>query len=172
MTIQCDKDRIIRSVSDSDTENILRWRNSENVKKFFNYQKEITEAEHKEWLKEKVYKGFVHQFVIYDESLKKDIGSVYLKNVDNVNRKAEYGVFIGERDAIGRGIGTIIAQAMIKYAFNTLHLHRLYLQVHKDNLGAIRCYEKAGFKKEAILKDDIFVNGRFCDIIIMGIVNN
>lgn len=172
MNIKCNEDIILRSILESDTENVLRWRNSEFVKKNFNYQKEITEEDHKNWLLSKVDTGLVHQFIIFDVQLKKDIGSVYIKDVDRINNRAEYGVFLGEREVIGKGIGTTVTRAMIQYAFEDLRLHRLYLQVHKGNSGAIKCYEKAGFLREAILKDHVYVNGGYSDLLIMGIIND
>ena len=60
---------------------------------------------------------------------------------------------------------------MIAYAFQELKLHKLYLRVFSDNIRAITSYEKAGFQKEALLKDDVLVAGRFRNIILMGIVN-
>ena len=59
---------------------------------------------------------------------------------------------------------------MIHYAFTELNLHRLYLRVYEDNDRAISCYEKAGFKKEAVLKDDVWVRGEYRNIVLMGIV--
>ena len=171
MIIECENSVTLTSISEKDTEKILRWRNDELVRRFFNNQAEVTEEEHKKWLETKVYKGLVHQFIISDGFLGKDVGSVYLKDIDQKNRKAEYGIFIGEKDALGRGLGTTVAKAMVKYAFNSLRLHRVYLQVHQDNSRAIKCYEKAGFIKEGELVDDVFVNDSFCNLVIMGIVN-
>ena len=60
---------------------------------------------------------------------------------------------------------------MIRYCFETLHLHRLFLRVHADNIAAIKSYENAGFEREAYLRDDVFVNGTYKDIVLMGIIN-
>jgi len=49
-------------------------------------------------------------------------------------------------------------------------LHKLYLRVISDNQRAIRSYEKAGFEIEGVLKDDIFVDGKFCDVTRMAII--
>ncbi len=165
------KNIAFRPITEADTENILRWRNSDLVVPFFNYQKEVTKEDHFCWIEEKVKTGEVYQFIIHDGLIDADVGTVYIQNIDRINSKAEYGIFIGEREALGHGIGTTAAKFMIDFAFNELKLHRIYLQVHSDNERAIRSYEKAGFKQEARLVDDVFVNGDYCDLIIMGIVN-
>ena len=60
---------------------------------------------------------------------------------------------------------------MVAHCFDTLHLHRLFLRVHADNLQAIKSYEKAGFVQEAYLHDDVYVNGEYKDIVLMAVIN-
>ena len=60
---------------------------------------------------------------------------------------------------------------MIQYAFEKLGLHRLFLRAYADNGRAIRSYEKAGFTREAYLRDDVCVNGVYRDIVWMAAVN-
>ena len=66
-----DKDLIIkgeniylRPITGEDTEQVLRWRNAPDVVENFLYRKKITVEEHQNWLKNKVFTGAVHQFVI------------------------------------------------------------------------------------------------------------
>lgn len=170
MIIQCENNVVLRSIERSDTENVLKWRNSKHVKQYFIYQKEITHEDHEKWLEEKVATGKVVQFIIEYKGLA--VGSVYLQDIDRVHNKAEYGIFIGDSDNCGHGIGTTVAKSFIQYGFSELHLHRIYLRVYKENQRAITSYEKAGFQKEAVLRDDVFVNGKYHDIVLMGIVKD
>lgn len=171
MKLECEKLLYLREITEADTEDVLRWRNGENVKKYFIYQKDITREEHLNWLKTKVGTGEVIQFVIIEKETDRGIGSVYLEDIDKKHNKAEYGIFIGENAQTGRGYGTLTAKRVIRYAFEELGLHRLYLRVYEDNSRAIASYEKAGFKKEALLQDDVLVNGTYRNIVLMGIVN-
>ncbi|MDE7044404.1 MAG: GNAT family N-acetyltransferase, partial [Acetatifactor sp.] len=84
--------------------------------------------------------------------------------------KAEYGIFIGEDDARGRGIGTAAAKLMLRYCFEEEGLHRIYLRAFSSNLQAIRSYEKAGFVREGLLRDDVRIDGKYCDIQWMAAV--
>ena len=97
---------ILRPIDGSDTENIIRWRNKESVRQHFIYQKPFTAEGHTAWLKNMVETGKVSQFIIHSKNLKKDVGTVFLRDIDHENNKAEYGIFIGEDDARGLGIGT------------------------------------------------------------------
>ena len=170
MTIKCNENITLRSISESDTENVLRWRNSKEVVQYFNYQAKVTVADHQKWLDTKVKTGNVYQFIIHDSYLRKDVGSVYLQDIDHENSKAEYGIFIGEKEALNKGIGSVVAKTIISFAFKNLKLNRLFLQVHADNVRAIKCYENVGFMKEELLRNNVFVNGKYCDIVIMGIM--
>ena len=161
----------LRPMTYSDTDSIVRWRNTESVRKNFIYQALFTRESHENWIKTKVETGDVVQMIICETATDKPIGSVYVRDIDHVHHKAEYGIFIGEESARGKGYGTEAARLMIRYCFEELKLHRLFLRVYAENLQAIRSYEKAGFEKEAYLRDDVYVEGRYRDIVLMGILN-
>ena len=60
---------------------------------------------------------------------------------------------------------------MIRYAFEELKLHKLMLRVLAGNDRAKRSYEKAGFVQEAYLKDDVYLEGGYRDVILMALFN-
>ncbi|MBR6093664.1 MAG: GNAT family N-acetyltransferase [Lachnospiraceae bacterium] len=161
----------LKPIDESDTDNIVRWRNSDAVRLHFIDQRLFTRESHTAWLENFVRAGKVEQFVICMNEGNIPVGSVYIRDIDFDHRKAEYGIFIGEDAARGKGVGTEAAKLMILHAFRDLKLHRLFLRVYSDNEQAIRSYEKAGFVKEALLHDDVFVNGVYRDIVLMGIIN-
>ena len=98
------------------------------------------------------------------------LGSVYIRDIDRTHNKAEYGIFIGEAAARGRGTGTAAAGLMLRYCFEEEGLHRISLRALADNVQAVRSYEKAGFRKEALLRDDVRIDGTYRDIIWMAIL--
>ena len=57
---------------------------------------------------------------------------------------------------------------MIEYAFKELHLHKIMLKVFSYNTRARKNYQKAGFVEEGILKDEVYRNGNYYDIIYMA----
>ncbi len=150
---------------------IVRWRNNPNVRSKFIFREKFTNQMHENWLETKVATGEVVQFVIYTNEKDIPIGSVYLRDIDYHNKKAEYGIFIGEDEARGHGYGTEAANLMCQYAFEQLKLHKLMLRVFADNKNAIRSYEKAGFVQEAYLKDEELLDGKYKDVIFMARIN-
>lgn len=158
----------LKNISKSDTDLIIRWRNQTFVRKNFIYQGPFTKEIHENWLETQVDTGRVKQFIIYVKSLDWPIGSVYIRDIDYVNQKAEYGIFIGEEEFLGKGYGAEAGILMVEYAFKELHLHKIMLKVFSYNTRARKNYQKAGFIEEGILKDEVYRNGNYYDIIYMA----
>ena len=161
----------LRRMTYDDTDSIIAWRNSDAVRRKFIYQELFTRQSHENWIKNMVETGRVVQMMICDLATQEALGSVYIRDIDRQHNKAEYGIFIGEAQARGRGVGTAAAKLMLRYCFEEEKLHRIYLRVLADNQQAIRSYEKAGFVKEACLKDDVCIDGTYHDIIWMAAVS-
>ena len=100
------------------------------------------------------------------------VGFVSLTGIDQVHRRAEFHLLIGERDVHGRGIGTIATSKMLRHAFRDLNLNRVFLSVINYNKAAIRVYEKVGFRKEGIAREAAFKRGCYADMVAMGILRN
>ena len=161
----------LRRMTWEDTDNIVAWRNSEAVKSRFLYRETFTRQGHENWIRSMIETGKVVQTVICDLGTDQPLGSVYIRDIDRKNRKVEYGIFIGEESARGRGVGTAAAKLMLDYCFREEKLHRVFLRVLADNVRAIRSYEKAGFQREAYLRECEFLDGEYRDIVLMGILD-
>lgn len=161
----------LRMMTYEDTEDIVRWRNSDAVRKNFIYQALFTKESHENWIRTKVETGDVVQMIICDLATGKGLGSVYIRDIDRHHNKAEYGIFIGEADARGRGVGTAAAKLMLQYCFEEEKLHRVYLRAFATNEQAIRSYEKAGFAREGLLRGDVCIDGQYRDIVWMAAIH-
>lgn len=161
----------LRPMTYDDTDLIVAWRNSDAVRKNFIYQALFTRESHENWIRTMVETGKVVQMIICDSASDKPLGSVYIRDIDRHHNKAEYGIFIGEQDARGRGVGTAAAKLMLRYCFEEEKLHRVYLRAFAENVQAIRSYEKAGFWREGLLCDDVCIDGEYRDIVWMAALN-
>ncbi len=160
----------LREIEASDTDDILRWRNQEDVKRYFVNQDPFTKQGHLEWLNNVVATGKAVQFIIMDNEIERSFGSVYLRDIDYKNSKCEYGIFIGENDYRARGLGTEAANLIIKYAFEELKLNKVFLRVLANNKRAIKSYQNAGFQMEGYFKQDVCINNKYIDIVFMAIL--
>ena len=136
----------LRPMEIADAEMIVNWRNREWVRRNFIYQDPFTVEGHMHWIRTQVEPGHVVQFIICTKQDGRPIGSVYFRDIDRGEGTAEYGIFIGERDAVGCGYGTEAARMALEYAFAKLHLRKIFLRFLEDNIGARKSYEHAGFR--------------------------
>lgn len=173
MIINCNEKLLLRPITFEDTNDIIRWRNKDSVRKKFLDQRPFTVEGHTKWMNEVIKTGKAVQFIICikENGIVRGVGTVFLRDINRKDMKAEYGIFIGEESALGKGVGTDCARAITQYGFSQLKLHKIFLRVLADNEGAIKSYQKAGFMQEAYLKDEVFINGDFKDIILMARIN-
>jgi RimJ/RimL family protein N-acetyltransferase len=98
------------------------------------------------------------------------IGGAGLHDLDERCRRATFGILIGPPEERGKGYGTEVTRLMVGYAFETLNLNRVTLQVYEYNPRGMRTYEKVGFRREGVLRQDTYRDGRYWDTIVMGIL--
>lgn len=159
---------VLRPITEADTHHIVTWRNTPSVVQNFIFREPFTEEMHRHWLATKVASGQVVQYIIEEKETGRPVGSVYFRDVDPQNHSAEYGIFIGEADARGKGYGTETARLFTEFGFAKLGLHRISLRLLAENQSARRSYEKAGFVQEGIFHDMVLLDGRYRDIVFMA----
>ena len=160
----------LRLMTEDDTDLIVRWRNNPRVRNNFIYRETFTPETHKGWIENHVKKGDVYQMIICDlNDNGRPVGSIYYRDIDNVKKEAEYGIFIGEDDALGKGYGNETAELALKVARDNLGLKHIILRVFNDNTAAWRSYEHAGFKKMQDLPAVRCSDGEVKDMILMEV---
>ena len=82
------------------------------------------------------------------------LGTVSLKNISSTDKNAEYAI-VTRRKAQGTGAAFNATIDVLRYAFNELNLHRVYLNVREKNLRANAFYRKVGFKYEGKFIDHL-----------------
>lgn len=168
-SMRFDSERIyIRSITYDDTDTIVKWRAQDNVKRYFIYRGELTKEVHNNWMRTQVETGRVVQFIVCMKEDDRPIGSVYLRDIDRQHSKAEYGVFLGEEDIRGMGIGQEALRLVLDVAFKILGLNRVYARALADNEASINCFLECGFKKEAHLRQSVCLDGIYRDVVLIG----
>ena len=98
-------------------------------------------------------------------------GIVRLMFIDWISAVAEFGIFIGDKNSRGDGIGTEVMRQLIDYAFLSLNLRKVFLKVITENLAAIKLYKSVGFNEEGVLKKHYWSGGKYVDVLIMSLFN-
>ena len=68
----------------------------------------------------------------------------------------------------GAGVGTFAVRTLCETAFGELRLGRVELGVYPENAPAIKCYERCGFSREALLRRFIYHDGAWRDLLWMA----
>ena len=172
MKIRIDGTRIyLTAIGEQDTDRVIAWRNKPFVRKWFLYREEFTREGHRKWLENVVGQGRAEQFIIWVREEQHPIGSVYLRDIDREAKKAEFGIFIGEEEWLGRGIGEEAAKLILDYGFEELGLHRIEANVMPHNQASLGVLKKCGFCEEGLARKYLKINGVWEDHIHMVKLN-
>ncbi|HHT42721.1 MAG TPA: GNAT family N-acetyltransferase [Firmicutes bacterium] len=108
--------------------------------------------------------------MLYQILLKeRPIGEIELDQIAWRSGEAELKIEIFDSFLHRHGYGTDAVTTLVEHAFLTMNMNRVYLRVHATNECAIRCYEKAGFKKLGRLRRTITDGNTREEILLMGI---
>ncbi|MCL2197482.1 MAG: GNAT family N-acetyltransferase [Defluviitaleaceae bacterium] len=98
------------------------------------------------------------------------IGNCNFFKIDALNRAAEVGIIIGEKDCRGKGYGSEALRLLLKFGFENRNYNNISLHVYSFNERAIACYEKVGFKRNGICRQAIIRGNKKYDLYYMDIL--
>ena len=130
----------LRPISISDTDLIVRWRNTDAVRLNMYDQRILTAEQHQYYYHSYIERGIISQYII--EVSNNAIGTIYYKKIDNLS--AEVGLFIGEKNCYGQGIGKTVLNKLLSI-IKKQGYKKVILKVKRDNCRALRLYLHSGF---------------------------
>lgn len=135
----------LRPLETKDAPFMLEWMTDPDIVRFFRFDASSVTLDSCRAYIESVagQKNCLH-FAIADEN-DEYLGTISLKDIDAENGCAEYAVSTRKK-AHGTGAALQATKLILQYAFETLGLERVYLNVLADNLRANAFYRKAGFR--------------------------
>lgn len=158
----------LRKFGWQDIEKKVEWINNPHNNKYLHYNVPLQVDKTAQWFeKVKELKSRIDAVITYDNT---PVGLIGLLNIDDINKKAEFYICIGEESARGRGIAKKASMLLLDYAFNELCLNRVYLYTEQENVSAQKLFEKLGFKKEGLIEHDLFYNERFVNRYLYGLL--
>ncbi|WP_283194694.1 GNAT family protein [Rhizobium sp. AN80A] len=110
-----------------------------------------------------------HVWIIEVE--KRLIGEIKLHSINDQDRRASMAIGIYDPSFLGKGIGTEAIRLLLQHAFRELKLHRIGIRVLAYNERAIRAYAKCGFIVEGRERETAFVDGKWHDDLMMGLLS-
>jgi UDP-4-amino-4,6-dideoxy-N-acetyl-beta-L-altrosamine N-acetyltransferase len=158
----------LRYLTHDDCERLYHWRREPEVDRWM-YQSPPPDTEtHRRW-----FEGFIedpdrHGWIITQSA--RPCGFLMLKGLTSPQQRAEWGWYIGEADARGRGAGRAAQALGLDIAFRGRGLQRVWAEVMADNEAALKAQAAAGFRREGYLRRHAFNEGGFRDVVILGIL--
>ena len=146
-----------------------KWVNNPIVRKYLSvFVPEPLEVMKKEWFPDSKDDKNIW-FEIWHKEDQIPIGMVGLFDVNYIYRRAEIGIFIGEIEYWGKGLGTEAIDMMLDYGFTTLNFCKILACVNVTNTQSLEMCKKIGFVEEGHLKDMELINGEWTDVKWLGI---
>lgn len=163
-------DLSFRPVESKDLEKITALRNDESTWTMLGDPRPVKIGLQQGWLDGLNRSSDRHYFVVEEQGSGIWIGMVRMDELDMQNRSLRIGadVALGLR---GKGFGAKIYQALKRYCFDELGMHRVWLCVLATNKPALGLYRKTGFKLEGRYRKAVWRSGRWVDYLVMSILD-
>ena len=160
----------LRAPERADIPIFVKWFNDPEVTQFLLRSPPMSMEEEERWF-ENLMRDEGRVFCI--ETLEGElIGNLGVMHFDWTNRKADIGVVLGEKEYWSKGYGTEAITLLLGYLFEELNLHRVWLYCEEANRRAQRCYEKCGFTREGVFRDNRRKQGSYANDIIYSILRD
>lgn len=150
----------------------VKWINDPKINKYLHYSLPLEEEKTLQWYENNKNNTnrIDNTIEILVDDLYIPVGLIGLLGVDNINKKAEFYICIGEKNIQGKGIAKKASIQFINLCFQNTDLNKIYLYTEKDNIVAQKLFEKVGFKKEGLLIEDLIYNEKKIDRYVYGIL--
>jgi len=174
--IQIITDRlIIRPVQPEDADAIFGYRSNAAVNRYQGWIPETIQDVH-HFIAQKVaheinVSGTWFQFVVIKKENNELIGDMGIHFMASDVTQVEIGCTLSEKHQ-GRGNATEALKAMINYLFTELDKRRIIASIDPRNIPSINLFERLEFRKEAHLKECLFINGEWVDDLIYAILKD
>jgi RimJ/RimL family protein N-acetyltransferase len=166
----------LRAIEREDLPLLRDWRNIPDFRKNFREVRELNLANQENWFNKCCVSNH-NDFMFMIQRLEdnKPIGAAGLLYINWIIRSADFSFYIGENEAYidDAGYAEEAARLLIKYGFNNLNLHKIWMELYEFDTAKIDFFtKKFGFKKDAKLRDNCFEDERYWDSYILSLIKD
>lgn len=158
----------IRRFIEKDIPLKVKWINDEKNNRFLHYDLPLSEEKTLLWFRSLQDRKDRADYTITCNG--ESAGLIGLINIDARNRKGEYYVALGEGKYKGRGVAFTASRLLLDKGFTVFNLNKIYLYTEVENLAAQKLFERLGFVKEGLLRQDLIQDGRVVDRFLYGLL--
>lgn len=161
---------VLRKIKESDLEMIMNWRMKPEVTKYMYTDPKLSIEDQKKWYRKISQDDTCKYWIIQVDGI--DIGVINLVDIDKRNKRCSWAYYIANTSFRGRGIARILECNIYDYVFEKLQFNKLWCEVFTFNEKVIAIHKKFGSEIEGTLKQHIYKNGEFFDVVRMAITKD
>ena len=155
----------LRKLEETDLDRTWKWINDPDIYLTIGIRIPVTKTAQKRWFNQLDASSSKIVFAICLKEEDKHVGNASLRY-----RNARLSIFVADPKLRGKSIGTRAMKLLIEYAFKFLNLHRLYCKTTAGDEKVLAFYKKLGFQVEGQLREHEFIQGRYVDKIMLGLL--
>lgn len=161
----------LRAVEPGDLERAYTWINDREVTRYLTARYPLSHGDEERWLSEQPKNDLAAGVVLAIETNEGEhIGNLDLHRTNPDDRRAHLGIMIGEKKYWSNGYGSDAITTLLRFAFGEMNLHKVSLHVFEFNPRGAACYRECGFEQEALLREHYYGEGRYWDVLVMGVL--
>jgi len=160
----------LRAFDPPDAERYRGWVNDDEIAALVDRVRPVSRGEHQAWYETLVTSESACVFAVERLDDGRFIGIVWLYGIHWRHRRAEVRIVLGDRESWGGGFGTDALRLIASVAFGPLDLEKLWAEVLARNPRAVAAFERAGFVREGLLRDDRVGAGGRIDVVRLGLL--
>lgn len=159
----------LRDLLEDDAERLFLWRREPEVDRWMCGDPAPTLESHMSWFDALRADPDTRAWIVTLRD--RPVGFLTLKGLTGCDRRAEWGWYVGEAEARGRGVGRAAQALGLDQAFGGLGLHKVWADVLADNETALKAQAAAGFRREGYLVEHAYKDGVWRDVVRLAILD-
>lgn len=168
----CGSRVVLGPLAEDDSDVLWSWINTRELILYNAPYRPVHQSAHRAWFADVCQRQDLVLFAIRERNSGRLIGVCQLHTIHPVHHSAELQIRIGDAAWRGKGCGREALGMLLAIGFGDLNLRRIFLRVLADNTAAIRLYQSLGFIEEGRLREAVFVDGRYQDLLMMGLLQS
>ena len=160
---------LLRAIEEDDAQVLMDLINDPEVENsVYGWSYPVSLSSQKSWISNLANGSTVRYSIDYEGKM---VGVAIISSIDMKNRTANMNIKLLQ-SARGKGVATRVVVLMIKYCFEELNLHCLTANVIERNSSSRKLFEKLGFSQDGILRDRVYKNGGYHNVIAYSLLKD
>lgn len=167
------KNVYLSAIEENELEQLRKWRNLPEYRKYFREYREISATMQKKWFDNIVNNdNNTIMFSIHDTQNSNLLGCCGLCYINWIHRYSDLSLYIGKDECYidNDGIAEEGCKLLFDYAFNELELNKIWTEIYEFDDKKNNLYKKLGFKQDGFLREQYFYDGKWWGSYILSLL--